>query len=153
MGQIFDLKGNYFGSTVNNNITLEHIEHYNLYYETENNNYTYNKPQYFLKDLALSTRSNIGLPETKSFVTGKWSYELNKKSVKSVINVNAFVKILNVNMSGFSHNVINALVAPPYNLSASRITISSVIEMCIRDRVILTYMLYLWVQLNIMIYI
>jgi len=40
MGQIFDLKGNYFGSTVNNNITLEHIEHYNLYYETENNNYT-----------------------------------------------------------------------------------------------------------------
>ena len=90
-------------------------------------NYTYNKPQYFLKDLALSTRSNIGLPETKSFVTGKWSYELNKKSVKSVINVNAFVKILNVNMSGFSHNVINALVAPPYNLSASRITISSVI--------------------------
>ena len=40
MGQTFDLKGNYFDSTINNNITLEHIEHYNLYYETEDNNYT-----------------------------------------------------------------------------------------------------------------
>jgi len=90
-------------------------------------NYTYNKPQYFLKDLALNTRSNLDLPETKSFITGVKSYELNKKSIKSVIDVNSFIKISNVNMAGFSHNVLSALAAPPYNLSIDRITIVSVI--------------------------
>lgn len=89
--------------------------------------HNYNRPQYFLVDLALSTRSNLDLPEIKSFIPGVKSYELSKKFIKSIIDVNAFIKILNVNMSGFSHNVINALTTSPYNMSTDRITISSVV--------------------------
>ena len=40
MGQTFDLKGNYFDHIVDNYLTLNDIDFYNLYYESEDNNYT-----------------------------------------------------------------------------------------------------------------
>lgn len=40
MGHIFDLYGSYFNSMVNNYLSLENIGSYNLYYETEDNEYT-----------------------------------------------------------------------------------------------------------------
>jgi hypothetical protein len=40
VGQMFDLYGNYFDSFANNSITLEEIEQYNLYYESNDNKFT-----------------------------------------------------------------------------------------------------------------
>jgi hypothetical protein len=90
-------------------------------------NYTYNKPQYFLEDLALVVRSNEDLPETKSFITGVRSYTLNRKYIKAVTDVNSFIKISNIDMTGFSHNVLTALAAEPYKMAISRVAIASVV--------------------------
>jgi hypothetical protein len=89
-------------------------------------NYTYEKDQYILQDLALTTRSNESLPEIKSFIVGTTSYPLNKKYVNNIINVTSFMKISNVDMTGYSDNVLSALTDTTYNLASDKIQITGV---------------------------